>query len=155
MVPSGLTYNVTVLPDVVTNICIGPQRRVDSFWVITSPSQRISQAASQTQQVNSPESPVLQQSQYASDSPVPLSPLRRTEMPASTLKRTGSNNTSVPNHFLSLRRSGSTNSARSLFASEASQDSLDLDGILEEGSSEKGIKAKSTFCHTLQVGETS
>jgi len=126
------------------------QSRIDS-WVITSPSQRISQAASQTQQVNSPESPVLQQSQYASDSPVPLSPLRRAEMPASTLKRTGSNNTSVPNHFLSLRRSGSTNSARSLFASEASQDSLDLDGILEEGSSEKGIKAKSTFCHTLQV----
>ena len=131
------------------------QSRLDT-WVITSPSLRLSQSeATQRQQVNSPESPVLQQSQDARDSPVPLSPLRRTEVPPSPLRRTGSINTSVPNHFLSLRRSGSTNSARSLFASEASQDSLDLDGILEEGSSEKGIKAKSTFCHTLQVGETS
>ena len=131
------------------------QSRLDK-WVITSPSLRLSQGeATQRQQANSPESPVLQQSQDAQDLPVPLSPLRRTEVPPSPLRRTGSINTSVPNHFLSLRRSGSTNSARSLFASEASQDSLDLDGILEEGSSEKGIKAKSTFCHTLQVGETS
>ena len=73
-------------------------------------------------------------------------------MPPVPLRRAGSINTSTSNHFLSLRRSGSTNSARSLFASEASQDSLDLDGIVEEG--EKGIKAKSAFCHTLQVGET-
>jgi len=126
------------------------QRRLDS-WVITSP--RLSQGGA-TQPVNSPESPVLHQESQGvpSSPPVPLSPLRRTGMPASPLRRAGSSNTSqLSNHFLSLRRSGSTNSARSLFASEASQDSLDFDGVLEEGSLEKGIKAKSTFCHTLQV----
>ena len=132
------------------------QSKLDS-WVITSP--RLSQGGA-TQQVNSPESPVVhhQESQGTPGSPtVTLSPLRRTGMPASPLRRAGStsNTSQLSNHFLSLRRSGSTNSARSLFASEASQDSLDFDGIVEEGCSEKGIKAKSTFCHTLQVGETS
>ena len=127
------------------------QRRLDS-WVIASP--RLSQGGSgATHQVNSPESPVHQEAQASPDSPisVPLSPLRRVEMPASPLRRTGSYNTSASNHFLCLRRSGSTSSARSLFASEASQGSTGFDGNVEGGSSEQGIKAKTTFCHTLQV----
>jgi len=127
------------------------QRRLDS-WVVASP--RLSQGGGgATQQVNSPESPpVHQESQASPDSPpVPLSPLRRTELPASPLRRTGSQNTSATNHFLCLRRSGSTSSARSLFASEASQGSIGSYSNAEEGGLEQGIKAKTTFCHTLQV----
>ena len=126
------------------------QRRLDS-WVIASP--RLSQGGGgATQQVNSPESPVHQEVQASPDSPpVPLSPLRRVEMPASPLRRTGSHNTSASNHFLCLRRSGSTSSARSLFASEASQGSIGSYSNAEEGGTEQGIKAKTIFCHTLQV----
>ena len=129
------------------------QSKLDS-WVITSP--RLSQGgATQTQQPNSPESPVHQEPKDAPEAPTLLSPVRRSEVPASPLRGLESNNTSmpIPNHFLSLRRSGSINSsARSLFASDASQDGFDLDkSTVEEGVNGHGVKAKTTFCHTLQV----
>ena len=129
------------------------QSKLDS-WVITSP--RLSQGgATQTQQPNSPESPEHQEPKDAPEAPTLLSPVRRSEVPASPLRGLESNNTSmpIPNHFLSLRRSGSINSsARSLFASDASQDGFDLDkSTVEEGVNGHGLKAKTTFCHTLQV----
>ena len=121
------------------------QSRIDS-WVNASP--KASQAGG-SNQIASPESPVHQE---PSPDIIPT-PLRRNEgLPNSPIRRTSSNNAATnANHFLGLRRSGSTSSARSLFDSDVSQDGIDCDSIKEGASKVDGIKAKSTFCHTFQV----